>query len=154
MRDERQQLDHRHVEPFAVAAHLEALGVGVEDLQRLLLEGRARWPRSPRAESIGRRLERPDGSPDARGVVADDQHHAVAGVLELAQLAQHDRVTEVDVGRGRVDPSLTRSGRPSRGGAAQLLRQRPRGQAVDGVAAELRGFLGRPRRGRSAWGQC
>ena len=42
----------------------------------------------------------------ARRVVADDQHDPVAGVLELAQLAQHDRVAEVDVRRRRVDAEL------------------------------------------------
>ncbi len=59
---EREQLDHRHVKPLAVAPHLQALGVGVEDPQRLLLEGRrVRLDLLPR--SIGRRLERPEGSP-------------------------------------------------------------------------------------------
>ena len=46
------------------------------------------------------------GVADARGVVADDQHDAVARVLELAQLLQHDGVAEVDVGRGRVEAEL------------------------------------------------
>ena len=43
---------------------------------------------------------------DAGRPVADDEHRQVAGVLELAQLAEHDRVAQVDVGRGRVDPEL------------------------------------------------
>ncbi len=93
---------------------------------------------------------------DARGVVADDQHHAVAGVLELAQLAQHDRVAEVDVGRGRVDPELH----------AQLaaLRARPRAACAPArppagcrrrcaaSSAASRAGPRRPRRRRSAWG--
>ena len=39
-RTSAQQLGHRHVEPFAVAAHLQPRGIVVEDPQRLLLEGR------------------------------------------------------------------------------------------------------------------
>jgi hypothetical protein len=43
---------------------------------------------------------------DLRGVVAEDQHRGVAVFLELAQLAQHDREAEMDVGRRRVDAEL------------------------------------------------
>ncbi len=74
-------------------------------LQRLLLEGRGVGVDLLGAEHRAQaRASR--GIPDAGGVVADDQHDAVPGVLELAQLAQHDRVAEVDVGRRRVDPQL------------------------------------------------
>ncbi len=38
--DQAQQLRHRHVQPLAVEAHLQARRVGVEDAQRLLAEGR------------------------------------------------------------------------------------------------------------------
>jgi hypothetical protein len=38
--------------------------------------------------------------------IADDEDHQMALVLKLAQLAQRDRVAEVDVGRGRVDAEL------------------------------------------------
>jgi hypothetical protein len=30
----------------------------------------------------------------------------VTGVLELAQLLEHDHVSEMDVGSGRIDPKL------------------------------------------------
>ena len=62
----------------------------------------------------------------------------MARVLELAQLTQHDRVTEMDVGRRRVDaeldPQLPALGRA----ACSLPRQRPLGQAVDRVVRERR----------------
>ena len=68
---------------------------------------------------------------DAGGEVADDQDDGVAGVLELAQLLQHDRVAEVDVGRGGVDARASRAaGRPLR----ELPLERALGQRVDGVA--------------------
>ena len=56
----------------------------------------------------------------ARGVVADDQHDAMAEVLELAQLLQHDRVPEVDVGRRRVEPELDAQLAPRARGGRQL----------------------------------
>jgi hypothetical protein len=62
----------------------------------------------------------------------------VAGVLELAQLLQHDRVAEVDVRGGRVEAELD----PQRPAARQLLRERPAGEVVDGVARELRRHAG------------
>ena len=60
---------------------------------------------------LGAREHRPGGGAargiaDARGEVADDQHDGVAGVLELAQLAEHHRVAEVDVRRRRVQTEL------------------------------------------------
>ena len=81
-------------------------------------------------ESTGRSRRAPARVTHAGGVVADDQHHGVAGVLELAQLLQHDGVPEVDVRGGRVEPELD----PQRAAARQLLRERPAGQVVDGVA--------------------
>ena len=72
-----EQVRHRHVEPLAVAADLER-GLGVEDLERLLLEGARRWRRSPRRTSTGRVRRAAAGVADARGVVADDQHDRVA----------------------------------------------------------------------------
>jgi hypothetical protein len=102
---QREQLDHRHVQPLAVAPHLQQLGIGVEDLQRLLLEGGGVGVDLRLAEHRAQ-ARAPRGVPHARGVVADDQHDTVTGVLELAQLAQHDRVTEVDVRRGRIDAEL------------------------------------------------
>src|SRR5205823_9575989 len=40
------------------------------------------------------------------GVIADDEDHEVPAILELAQLPQHDRVTEVNVRSCRVEPQL------------------------------------------------
>ncbi len=56
------------------------------------------------------------------------------GVLELAQLAEHDRVAEVDVGGGRVDPEL----HPQRPVELQLLGEPPLGQHVDRVSRQIR----------------
>ena len=69
----------------------------------------------------GRRLARRVA--DHGGEVADDQHGDVAEILEQAELAQHDREAEVDVGGGRVDPELD----PQRAAAPELARAaRPR----------------------------
>ena len=83
-----EEVGHRHVEPLAVEADLQA--VRVEYLQRLLLEGRGVGPDLLVAE------HRPGRGPsagvaDARGAVTDDQHDRMAGVLELTHLLQHDR---------------------------------------------------------------
>ena len=107
------------------ACSLEGLGVG---LDLLLGEHRAQG-RAPR------------GVAHAGGVVADDQHHAVAGVLELAQLAQHDGVAEVDVGRGGIDAELHAQGPPLAARQPELVRERALGQAVDGVTGESAGEL-------------
>ena len=125
-------------------------GSGSRMLQRLLVEGRGVGLDLLVGEQRAQRRA-PGGIADARGVVADDQHDAVTGVLELAQLAQHDRVAEVDVGRGRVDPELhaqrtTRGVGRSRASAASA----PGGQAVDRVASERGGLVGGARHRGSA----
>jgi hypothetical protein len=56
----------------------------------------------------------------------------VAAVLELAELLQDHRVTEVHIGRGRVQPELD----AERAAQRELARELARGQAVDGVARE------------------
>ena len=56
----------------------------------------------------------------------------MAGVLELAQLLEHDGVAEVDVGGGRVEPELDAQ-RPALG---EPPLERPGGQAVDRVAGQ------------------
>ena len=97
-----EQLLHAHVgEPLAVGADLGA--VGVEDAEGLVAVGRRVGLDLLRVEhrargGAARRVA------DAGGPVADDQHREVAGVLELAQLAEHHGVAEVDV--------RARSGRP------------------------------------------
>ena len=65
----------------------------------------------------------------------------MAGVLELAQLAQHDRVAEVDVGRRGVDPELHAQLAALQLGGGDLVRESARGEAVDGVRGEPRGRL-------------
>ena len=75
-------------------------------------------------------LRAPARVADARREVADDQHDDVAGVLEVAQLAQHDRVAEVDVGRGRVDPQLDAQRAPERELALELARRQHLGGAA------------------------
>ena len=64
----------------------------------------------------------------------------MAGVLELAQLLEHDGVAEVDVGGGRVDPELDAQraalGDPPLEGAG--------GQAVDRVPGQVGGGFCHP----------
>jgi hypothetical protein len=62
----------------------------------------------------------------------------VAGVLELAQLLEHDRVPEVDVRGRRVQAELD----PQRAAAGELLRERAAREVVDGVAREVRRRFG------------
>jgi len=88
---------------------------------------------------LGRARHRSRGRPPGRvtdpgGEVADDQDDLVPGVLEFAQLRQHDRVAEVDVGGGRVDPQL----HAQRSGPGELLGEHPLGQHVDGVTRQVR----------------
>ena len=52
------------------------------------------------------------------------------GVLEVAQLAQHDRVAEVDVGRRRIDAELHAQRAPERQLALQLARREDLGGAA------------------------
>ena len=68
-------------------------------------------------EGIGRWAERPLGSPTRAVKSPMIRTTCVAGLLELAQLLQDDRVAEVDVGRGRVDAQL----HPQRLAAGELL---------------------------------
>ena len=133
--DQPQQVGHRHVQPLTVASDLQPLARPVEDLQRLGLEGGGIGLDLLCAEHWPQRRA-PGGIADPRRVVADDQHDHVPGVLELAQLAQHDRVTEVDVRRGRVDPELYAQRTTFFAGPLDPLGQRAGGQAVDGVCAQ------------------
>ena len=151
VRTQRQQLGHRHVQPLAVAPHLQALGVGVEDPQRLLLEGRGVGLDLLLGEHRAQ-ARAPRGVAHARGVVADDQHHPVAGVLELAQLAQHDRVAEVDVGRRRVDPELDPQRPALRARAlAACSASAPSGRLSTALRGRALRRPRRPRQWRSAW---
>ena len=55
---------------------------------------------------LGTRLGSSAGISDQRAEVADDEHDLVAEILELAKLAQADRVAEVNVGRGGIEALL------------------------------------------------
>jgi hypothetical protein len=57
----------------------------------------------------------------------------VTRVLELAQLAEHDGVAEVDVGRRGVDAELDAQGAPE----LELALQLPLREHVDGVAEQV-----------------
>ena len=48
----------------------------------------------------------PRGIADERREVPDDQHHCMTEVLELSQLSQRHRVTEVEIGRGGIYAEL------------------------------------------------
>ncbi len=131
LRQQAEQLLRRHPQPLAVEADLGALAV--EQLEGLLLVGGGVG-----LDLLGRG-HRPlrraaAGVADPGGEVADDQHDLVARLLELAQLLQDDRVAEVDVGRGRVDPELD----PQRPPGRELLLQHRRRQHVDRVARQVR----------------
>ena len=52
------------------------------------------------------------GVTDARGEVANDQNRGVARILEGPQLAEEDRVTQVNVTAGRIDAELDPQGTP------------------------------------------
>ena len=126
---------HAHVQPLGVEAHLEQLGVVAQHLEGLLLVGarvgvdllaRQHRPRRRAAARIA----------DARGVVADDQDHAVAEVLELAQLLQHDGVAEVDVRRRRVEAELGPQLAALALGGLQPALEAARGQRLGGVARQ------------------
>ncbi len=90
-------------EPLAVTADLRR--VPVEDLEHLIeVRGRVRldlgrrqlWPRGGASAGIA----------DPGGHVPDDQDRPVPEVLKFPQLGECHRVTEVDVGRRRVDAEL------------------------------------------------
>ena len=120
-------------EPLAVEAHLGAIGVeDAEDLPGELLRVRVELlVREHRP--LGRAARR---VADPRGVVADDQHDDVAGVLPLAQPVEHDREAEMDVRRGRVDAELHAQRAP----VLQLGLEPALGQNVHRMARRDEGF--------------
>ena len=118
-------------------AHLKQLGIVAQDLHRLLLV-RAGVGVDLLAGDERARLGPPARVPDARGGVPDDQHDPVAGVLELAQLAEHDRVAQMDVRGRRVDPELDAQRPAERQLALELALRKD----VDGVGGEIHGHDG------------
>ena len=99
-----QQVGALHLaEPFGVASNLEL--VAIED-EMDLVEIRAR-----RSVDLVAREDRPCFRPstwvaDHRREVTDDQNHRVAVVLKRAQDVEDDKVSDVQVGRGRVEAKL------------------------------------------------
>jgi len=73
------------------------------------------------------------------GEVAEDQDRGVAELLELSELAEHDRESEVDVGRRRVDAQLD----AERCAALELARQVGFGDEIDRAGADHAQLLGR-----------
>ena len=135
-----EEVVHRHVEPLAVAPHLGA--IGVEHLERLLLEGDGVAVDLLGVEH-GAQCRAPGGVPHPAGEVADDQHHVVAGVLELTQFLEHHGVSEVNIRRGGVDPQLHPQRAPLRPGTLELSLQLALRERIDSVSLqEFRGFAG------------
>jgi hypothetical protein len=137
-----------HVEPLGVVADLEPL-VRAQNLRGLIdvgagvgvdLLAREQGPCRGATARI----------PDARGVVADDEHDGMPGVLELAELLQDDRVTQVHVGRRRVQSEL----HPQAPSLRETFGEGAGGQAVDGVAGEERRGLSAAGRGGGHRVQC
>ena len=110
----------------------------VEHLERLLLVG-VGIPVDLVGIHLGAGRGAPARIPHARGVVAHDQNHRVSQVLELAQLAQHDRVTKVDVRRGGVHAQL----HAQRAVLPELALELPLRQRIDGISGEEAGCLAR-----------
>ena len=52
------------------------------------------------------RLAAPAGVADEAGEISNQKNDRVPEVLKLPQLAQSDRMTEVNIGRRRVEPLL------------------------------------------------
>src|SRR5262245_33529293 len=69
---------------------------------------------------------------DLRGEVADDEHRGVGQLLELPELAQRDRMPEMDVGGRWSDPELD----PQRAARRQLAPEVGLGDEVDGTGAQ------------------
>ena len=131
--DQPEQRLHVHVQPLGVVADLQ-LRVGEQHVAGLV-DVRARVGVDLLAGQHRPCRRAATGVPDARRVVADDQHDGVARVLELAQLLEHHGVAEMDVGGRRVEAELDAQ--------RTVLREPPlersAGQAVDRVAGQMRG---------------
>jgi hypothetical protein len=52
---------------------------------------------------LGTRDRSAAGIADHRGKVSDDQYREVTEILKIPELSKHDAVTEMDVGRRRVN---------------------------------------------------
>src|SRR5262249_22779476 len=77
---------------------------------------------------LGSRLRAAAGIAHEPGVIADDDHDGMAELLELAQLGEADRVSEVDIGRRGVKALLDAQRLISGQGALELADEALLGQ--------------------------
>jgi hypothetical protein len=129
-----QLVKRQRLEPRAVAHDLEP--VRRQDLPHLVEVG-LRVDFDFVRRELGAGLLATAGVAHERRHVADDQNRLMPKVLELAELAEDDRVTQVDVRRAGVDPQLDPERLPLFGGPAKLRLQLGRGVDRDGAALEL-----------------
>src|SRR4030095_2563504 len=73
---------------------------------------------------------------DHAGEVADDDDHLMAEILEVAQLAQDDRVAQMKIGRGGVEPQLDLERSASLARSLELLRELRRPHEVGRAASD------------------
>ena len=107
----RRQPDHvrkpQRCEPFAVEPDLGLFGI--EDLENLLAVGLGialdlfAGKRRPGDVTSGRVA-------DAAGAIPNDEEHGVAEILEVLHLADQNRVAEMEVGRGGIEPDFDAQG--------------------------------------------
>src|SRR5262249_33968072 len=111
--------------------------LAVEDLERLLRVG-------PRVLlNVGARELRPGrlfprGIADHRSKVADDEHDAVARVLEMAHLSEKHGVPQMDIRRRRIEAHVARERT-----ARELAREVIRIDQIDRAARQLLETWGR-----------
>lgn len=120
----RRELDHpvgaeRH-RPLAVVADLGLVAV---EHQRGLFEVSLRVRLDLLARERRARRVAAGRIADQRREIADQEDHRVPEVLQLAHLVQHDRMADVDVGRGRVEPELDAQRLAGGRAARELLRE-------------------------------
>ena len=130
MREQRrdQPVGAERREPAAV--ELDPGLVRIQDPEGLTRVGRrVRLDLFPRELRPGRLL--PGGVADHPREVPDDEDDPVPGLLELTHLAQDDRVPEVDVRSGGVEPDLDGEGTPG-----ELSAELPLFDQVHGAAAQ------------------
>src|SRR6185369_15606963 len=124
-------------EPVGVVHHLDRAVrlVAPNDLERLLEVG-LRVGVDLLLGELRARLVAPRRVAEHRRRPADDEDRVVAEVLELAQLAQHHGVAEVQVGRGRIEAELDAQRLPARDRLREALRELLPLLAVDHAVQE------------------
>ena len=131
----RREPDHAFraelVRPLGVEQDLRALRV--EDLEGLLAVA-ARVLQDLLARQRRARLVLAGRVADHPGEVADQELHLVAELLEVAQLVDHHRVPEVQVGGGGIQPQLDAQRRAAR----ELFRELALDDQLLGAALDQR----------------